>query len=169
MGKLKLTGRGSRAKGARGELELLHLLEASTGLALARQYGQAASGGHDIAIPTTPVICVEVKRQETLAELAWWRQATASAAKVDGTPVVIWRQNRQPWRVRCQLAWLVGTPWPPAPPEDQLADTAVISVPAFVNKLNEVLGNGDNGIFDDGTGQASAGAGGANQGSGQSS
>jgi hypothetical protein len=125
----------SRSKGKRGELEAIHQLEALTGLALAREHGQSAVGGHDCTVRLAggAVVCLEIKRCETEEHGPWWEQATASSACVPGgVPVVVWRRSRQPWRVRVPLGWLRGEPWP----LDGWADgTAVISLEAFAHLL----------------------------------
>jgi hypothetical protein len=125
----------SRSKGKRGELEAIHQLEALTGLALAREHGQSAVGGHDCTVRLAggAVVCLEIKRCETEEHGPWWEQATASSARVPGgVPVVVWRRSRQPWRVRVPLGWLRGEPWP----LDGWADsTAVISLESFAQLL----------------------------------
>lgn len=128
-------GKFSRSKGNRGELEAIHQIEALTGLALAREHGQSAKGGHDctIMLPDGVVVCLEVKRCETECHSEWWQQATVSAARVPGgVPVVVWRRSRQPWRVRVPLGWLRSDPWP----LDGWADgTVAISLEAFAQLL----------------------------------
>ncbi len=135
MAGASLVGKFSRSKGKRGELEALHQLEALTGLALAREHGQSANGGHDctIMLPGGGVVCLEVKRCESEEHGPWWKQATASAARVPGgVPVVVWRRSRQPWHARVPLGWLRGEPWP----LDGWADsTAVISLESFAQLL----------------------------------
>jgi hypothetical protein len=61
-----------------------------------RNQNQSASGGADIILMG---LAIEVKRQETLSVPAWWRQAQASAARLDARPVLIYRQNRKAWHV----------------------------------------------------------------------
>ena len=133
MGKLRTAGRSCRAKGIRGELEAIKILQELTGLDLARRYGQSANSGHDCTIPTRPVICLEVKRQEELNLAAWWTQATASAVKAGGIPAVVYRRSRQPWRAIVPLTWLTGEQWPGA----GLEATAVISLEAFAHKITK--------------------------------
>jgi hypothetical protein len=132
-------GKFSRSKGKRGELEAIHQIEALTGLALAREHGQSAVGGHDctIPLPSGGVVCLEVKRCETECHSEWWQQAVASSARVPGgIPVVVWRRSRQPWRVRVPLGWLLGEPWP----LDGWADgTAVISLESFAQLLRSLI------------------------------
>lgn len=139
MGKLRTAGRSCRAKGQRGEREAIQRLESLTGLELSREYGQAASGGHDCTIPTRPVICLEVKRQESDNLTAWWTQATTSAVKAEGIPAVLYRRSRQPWRAIVPLAWLTGEPWP----GEGLEATATISIEAFAYKITQEVNHGN--------------------------
>lgn len=139
MGKLKVGGRSCRAKGQRGEREAIHLLESLTGLELSREHGQAASGGHDCTIPTRPVICLEVKRQENENTTAWWTQAVASAVTAGGVPAVVYRRSRQPWRAIVPLAWLTGEHWP----GEGLEATATISIEAFAYKITQEVNHGN--------------------------
>lgn len=140
MGKLRANGRSCRAKGQRGEREAIHLLESLTGLELSREHGQAAIGGHDCTIPTRPVICLEVKRQENDNLAAWWTQAVASAVKAEGIPAVLYRRSRQPWRAIVPLAWLAGEHWP----GEGLESTATISIEAFAYKITQEVNSGNN-------------------------
>lgn len=61
-----------------------------------RNQNQSAVGGGDINLFG---LSIEVKRQETLSVEQWWRQATASAARNQDKPVLIYRQNRKAWHV----------------------------------------------------------------------
>jgi hypothetical protein len=93
----------SRAKGKRGELAVAHLF---------RDYGYPAERGqqHDglsghADVVGIPYIWIEVKWRENLNIESAIRQAERdSAAYLDRTgesllPVVIYKKNRQPWRV----------------------------------------------------------------------
>ena len=60
-------------------------------------------------------LAVEVKRQETLSLNTWWKQCELSANRDNSVPVLIYRQNKQKWRVRTYL-WIPlpgGTRWKP--------------------------------------------------------
>ena len=87
-----------RRKGAAGEVELANLLCDLLGISLKRQLGQERDGGADIRLGRAHI---QVKRCETLAIPAWWRQAVADAG--DGLPVLAWRQSRRPWTFRVPL------------------------------------------------------------------
>jgi len=87
----------SRNKGQGGEREVVNLLNAALGLNLRRNVAQTQEGGADIV--RIPGFSIEVKRQEVLKVSAWWTQ-TLRQAKEGTIPVLIYRQNRHPWRVR---------------------------------------------------------------------
>lgn len=87
--------------------------------AVQRNQNQSAVGGRDLV--GTFGFAVEVKRQETLAVDAWWRQCVAQAERVREVPVLVYRQNRKPWRVRL--------PGAVHAPGVQTAHTCVVEVP----------------------------------------
>jgi hypothetical protein len=62
-----------------------------------RNQNQSAVGGCDIS--NTCFYAVEVKRQEALSINTWWRQCLVSALEVNKFPVLIYRQNKQKWKV----------------------------------------------------------------------
>lgn len=62
-----------------------------------RNQNQSAVGGDDLI--GTYGFSIEVKRQEALSLDKWWKQACLSAGRQGKTPVVIFKQNRKPWRV----------------------------------------------------------------------
>jgi hypothetical protein len=68
-----------------------------------RNQNQTAVGGCDLT--NVFGMSVEVKRQEQLSIGTWWRQCTSAAERNNELPVLIFRQNRKPWRVRT-YAWL---------------------------------------------------------------
>lgn len=102
----------SRTKGQTGEREIAtalneimqkqlvlhglnHMLE-DTNLLVQRNQNQSAVGGFDLI--NTMHFAIEIKRQETLNINQWWTQAVNQAGS-SKTPVLIFRQNRRPWRV----------------------------------------------------------------------
>ena len=92
-----MTGRMSRDKGRRAELEFLKVLGAELGEMLTRNLQQTREGGADC-------LCVrgwaiEVKRCESLSRPAWWRQAVEQAERLGVQPMLAYRRNREPWRV----------------------------------------------------------------------
>lgn len=100
-------GSMSRSKGQRGEREVIGLLQpvvikvyGSLGLEppkLERNLMQTARGGYDIL--GLEWLALEVKRHETLAVESWWQQCLRQARQ-DQDPVLLYRKNRCPWRVR---------------------------------------------------------------------
>lgn len=102
-----MSGRMSRNKGKNGEREVITLLQPvvteiyqSCGLErpiLQRNHMQVDLGGYDIV--GLPWLAMEVKRHETLQVYQWWQQTLASA-KPHQEPILIYRQNKQNWKVR---------------------------------------------------------------------
>jgi hypothetical protein len=68
-----------------------------------RNQNQTAVGGCDLS--NVFGMAIEVKRQEQLSVGTWWVQAVKSAERNQELPVLIYRQNRKPWRIRT-YAWL---------------------------------------------------------------
>jgi hypothetical protein len=63
---------------------------------------QTAIGGSDLI--GCYGLSVEVKRQETLSVNTWWKQCETSAKRDNAIPVLIYRQNKKPWRVRTYIS-----------------------------------------------------------------
>ena len=96
-----MSGRSSQRKGRDAEREL-------TGLLLNRGYnvrpGIPLSFGKEPDIVGLPGVHLEVKRCERWALPAWIAQAERdAAAMMDGIPCVVFRSNREPWRVCLRL------------------------------------------------------------------
>lgn len=62
-----------------------------------RNQNQSAVGGGDLS--NTFGMCIEVKRQEQLSVNTWWKQVQKAALHNGDLPVLVYRQNRKPWRV----------------------------------------------------------------------
>ena len=102
----------SRNKGKRGEREVVKLLQpvvnkvyAEMGCVapdLERNLMQSHKGGHDVV--GLEWLALEVKYQETPQLRVWWEQTHLQALGVGNrpqrTPVLIWRKNNSPWKVR---------------------------------------------------------------------
>lgn len=101
-----------RTKGQTGEREVANMLNdvvqrvrkerglpplEDRDLPFQRNQNQSAVGGDDLTNPFK--LAIEVKRQEALSVNTWWKQCVASAARSDGRAILIYRQNRKPWRV----------------------------------------------------------------------
>lgn len=128
-----------RTKGATGEREVIGILETVLFRVLdkmgcpaeervkwhkvfQRNQNQSAVGGNDLC--NTFDLSIEVKRQEQLSVNTWWRQCTAAATKAGETPVLIYRQNRKPWRV-------VTYVWLPLPDGGHATARAEIDIDTF--------------------------------------
>lgn len=99
---------GAKAKGANGERELAALLTSWAAgfveLKLTRNLDQVRGGGHDLnGLEEHYGLAVEVKRVEQKAINSWWSQAVRQAEAAGCTPLLAWRQNRQPWRFRVRV------------------------------------------------------------------
>lgn len=107
-----MSGVMAKTKGAEGEREICKLLNgivreifeerklkqlATQDEFFQRNQNQSAVGGDDITNPMQ--LSLEVKRQESLSVGSWWKQTVASAKRSGGVPVLLFRQNRKPWRV----------------------------------------------------------------------
>jgi len=113
-------GINPRTKGASGEREVADMLNgiivkvmtamayppeqvAAAAKSVQRNQNQSAVGGCDLT--NVFGMAVEVKRQESLAIPAWWRQTVAAAERNNELPVLMYRQNRKAWHIRT-YAWL---------------------------------------------------------------
>ena len=99
-----------RTKGQNGEREIadalngiIYLVHQQAGMPfppkpiVQRNQNQSAVGGADLT--GTGKYVIEVKRHENLAINTWWKQCETSAKELNGIPVLIYRQSRQPWTV----------------------------------------------------------------------
>jgi hypothetical protein len=91
-----MSGRRSRNKGARGELELCRLLSEELGIEIRRNIGQARSGGADCL--ELQGFAIEVKRCEQLRKPTWWGQAVEQGQRAGAEPMVFFRRNGEPWQ-----------------------------------------------------------------------
>lgn len=102
-----------RTKGAEGEREVAKILNDIVNLQrknlgfpqlnvedyyFQRNQNQSAVGGDDLTSPMP--LSFEVKRQEQLSVNTWWKQCVASSERTGNVPILIYRQNRKPWRIR---------------------------------------------------------------------
>lgn len=105
-----MAGVSAQNKGKTGEREIADALNAIVysiykakgwavpkNLWVQRNTQQSAIGGHDLT--GTWGLAVEVKRQEQLSINTWWKQCKASADTLKSIPVLVFRQNKKPWRV----------------------------------------------------------------------
>lgn len=109
----------SRNKGASAEREIATIIFNSLGVKLHRNLEQYQSGGFDLSVdsgqdgPVTDYInsyAIEIKRykQATAAKInAWFAQAVRQAKDVNKRPLLIYREDRQGWRV--VMEFMTGT------------------------------------------------------------
>lgn len=105
-----MAGNMSRGKGQRGEREAATVFAewslpvcdymGEAGIELKRNLMQSRQGGYDLV--GLDWLALEVKRHETLSVGAWWTQ-TLKQAGPGQIPVLMYRQNRTPWRFRVRL------------------------------------------------------------------
>jgi hypothetical protein len=91
-----MSGRMSREKGRRAEIELHKLLSEELGFVVTRNRDQAHKGGADGL--DVPGFALECKRHETLALPAWWRQSVKQGESIQREPICFFRKSREPWR-----------------------------------------------------------------------
>lgn len=87
----------SRTKGKMGELELAQLLR-TQGHLEARRGQQYCGLDGNADVVGVKGIHIECKRQEKVFDEAWMKQAEDDARKGE-IPVVIYRRNREQWKV----------------------------------------------------------------------
>ncbi|HOB65822.1 hypothetical protein [Ottowia sp.] len=100
----------SRTKGKAGEREIANLLADLTGCDVRRRVRQHDG---DSDLEGLPGWCVEVKRhaRATRACIAdWWDQAIAQAERHGGTPLLLFRQDRDAWRAVWPLSVSLTAP-----------------------------------------------------------
>lgn len=99
----KLSGRGRRTKGVRGEREVAVLFEKAGATRLHNLEGQ---GDHIVELADL-LFHIEAKRRERLAIMEWVRQAELEADE-HMVPLVVFRQSGEPWRVVLRLEDFIG-------------------------------------------------------------
>ena len=109
-----MTGRASRDKGKRGELEIVHLLRDNLGLTVNRQLKQYQQAQHgDIEQLVGPYM-LEIKNCASLSAMkAWWQQTLVAADKRGAIPCLAYKVPRKGWRFRVPIpqAWASGHQW----------------------------------------------------------
>lgn len=94
-------GKASRTKGQVGEREVCKLLGEALGVSLDRNLDQVRNGGCDIVYEH---FAIEVKRQEKLQIDKWWEQCVRQAKAIEKHPILVFRRNRESWRVLMPLS-----------------------------------------------------------------
>lgn len=97
----------SRAKGARVERDIAHILEGLTGVKFLRNLEQSRSADQGDLIPDDPAwpFSIEIKaRAAGISCLAAWKAQSARSAEACGKlPAVVFKFDRQPIRVAVQF------------------------------------------------------------------
>lgn len=110
-------GRMSRQKGARGEREVIGILqpivdevckETGNPTFVIRRNADQRFAAKQYDLIGIPWLAIEIKRVENLSGIgSWWKQTLA--ATLDGQiPVLIYRPNRKPWKVRMRVPVLAS-------------------------------------------------------------
>lgn len=108
-----MTGKYSRDKGKRGELEVCHLLRDNLGLTVNRQLKQYQQAQHGDIEQLVGGYLIEVKNVATLNVKAAWQQAVMAAVKREAVPCLAYKVPRKGWRFRVPIpqAWDSGQQW----------------------------------------------------------
>ena len=95
----------SRAKGMSGEREVATILRDELGMEVHRNWAQqAAIGGCDlIGIPGWGIEIKRIKKATEADLQSFWQQTTEQATSAKVRPVLIYREDRQSWKVRMSL------------------------------------------------------------------
>lgn len=125
----------SRQKGKRGELEAAALLRDLLGAAVTRNLGQARDGGQDLI--GIEGWSVEVKRAAKPRLGEWWAQAVGQATNNGVAPALLYRVDRQPWRV--VLAVADAVPGFEGQARDEVTWTLETSLEVFAALVREGL------------------------------
>ena len=92
----------SRKKGQVGEREVAQILRDELGLEIRRNWAeQSHHGGVDLV--GIPGWALEVKRARIARLGDWWIQTTVQAVQAKAKPALIYRLDRQDWKVMVSL------------------------------------------------------------------
>ena len=92
----------SRTKGRAAEQEIARHLRDSLNIDIHRNWEQqAAEGGCDLV--GIPNWALEIKRAKVARLSEWWTQCCIQASRVSRRPVLIYRLDRQDWKVMISL------------------------------------------------------------------
>jgi hypothetical protein len=105
-------GRMSRDKGARGEREVVALIQAAGWTAATRNFDSGSAGNGDIAFGPAATL-IESKLTDHFALRQCWSQASTDAAHAGPgiLPVVAHRWSRGPWLAITELEELLALLW----------------------------------------------------------
>lgn len=108
-----MSGRKSRDKGKRGELEVVNMLRDNLGLDLNRNYKQPYMAQLSDIEQLVGGYAIEIKNCATLNLKTWWHQAVAAADKRGAIPCLAYKLARKGWKfvVPMPLAWDSDNQW----------------------------------------------------------
>ena len=109
-----MSGRMSRNKGKRGELEACEVMQKVTNEQCQRSYHQARDGSDapDIVVGNPPMpLWVEVKRGKRPSPVAALRQAQAALGNRKMIPIALTRADNEEWLVTLRATDLNGVCW----------------------------------------------------------
>jgi len=107
----------AKQKGSAGEREAAKLLQEWSGLynlTFQRNLEQTRAGGSDLyCVEHDLGLEIEVKRQEAENVRLWWAQVKRVAEKTGRQPLLMYRQNRRPWKfvTEVDVAMQFGETW----------------------------------------------------------
>lgn len=142
-----MAGRSSRNKGARGEREMIAVLQpivdrvcdecGQPRFEIRRNYTQRFQA-KECDLIGIPWMSFEVKRVENLSGMGgWWRQ-TLKATREGQVPVLFYRQNHKGWKVRFRVALDAG--------RYKVRSTVTVDLATFLvwfeHRLKSELGSG---------------------------
>ena len=137
----------SRSKGGRGEREVIALLQPIVD-DVYRQAGKQppqlqrnsmqANGLGGCDIVGLPWLAIECKRCETLQLDKWWQQCCSQAQK-GAMPVLVYRQSKQPWKVRLYAGLVYWCDCGMGPTQHHVWTPADISWKAFTDYFANLL------------------------------
>ena len=100
----------SRNKGLRFELQVASLLDDELGIKLHRDLEQTRTADHGDLISGDPSwpFCIECKRYATgyLPKDEWWQQVCTASEAVRKIPILVYKFDRLPIRVRVPIAFV---------------------------------------------------------------
>lgn len=102
MGKIN-----SKRKGKSAELDVAHILKAH-GYDARRTAQYCGNTGDASDVVGLDGFHIEVKHQETLQIDKWWEQTTHDAKESGTVPLLVFRKNRQKWRVVLDFETFLG-------------------------------------------------------------
>ncbi|MBS0200311.1 MAG: hypothetical protein JSR70_07650 [Proteobacteria bacterium] len=107
-----MSGRVSRDKGKRGELQIVAFIRDELGIVVNRQLKQYQQAQHGDIEQLVGGYCIEVKNCASASNIrAWWAQAWAAAEKRDALPCLAYKIGRGEWRFVIPEPEWIGNQW----------------------------------------------------------